>query len=109
MPLSLLLGAVLMSVSPVPARPVKSGLCVSCHGDRGVAVTPDAPHLAGQRESYLITALTAYRRGERKHAAMQAVAGTLSTRDIVKTARWYAAQSAVRMPSKPQTTTGAVL
>lgn len=99
MPLSLLLGAVLLTASPPPARPAKLGLCVSCHGENGVAVTPDAPHLAAQRESYLITALTAYRRGERRHAAMQAVAGTLSARDIAESARWYAAQRAVRIRS----------
>ncbi|MEO6065231.1 MAG: c-type cytochrome [Lysobacterales bacterium] len=99
MPFPLLLGAVLLAASPtMTVRPAKLGLCVACHGENGVAVTPDAPHLAAQRESYLVAALTAYRSGARKHAAMQAVAGTLSPRDIADCARWYAAQRPVRAP-----------
>ncbi len=98
MPLSLLLGAVLLAASPPPTRPAKLGLCVACHGEDGVAVTPDAPHLAGQREAYLVSALTGYRSGSRRHAAMQAVAGTLSARDIADSARWYASQRARPMP-----------
>ncbi len=96
MPLSLLLGAVLLTASPPPARPAKLGLCVACHGENGIAVTPDAPHLAAQREAYLVAALTAYRSGTRRHAAMQAVAGALGPRDIADTARWYATQPPVR-------------
>lgn len=97
MPLSLMLGAALLAAGPSgPARPAKLGLCVACHGANGLAITADAPHLAAQREPYLVAALVAYRSGTRKHAAMQAVAGTLSARDIAETARWYAAQRAVQ-------------
>ncbi len=90
-----MLGAALMAASsPGPARPAKLGLCVACHGENGVAITADAPHLAAQRESYLAAALVAYRSGTRRHPAMQAVAGSLNARDIAETARWYAAQRA---------------
>jgi len=94
MPLSLLLGIALTNAAlpATPARPAKLGLCVACHGERGLAQTEDAPHLAAQRETYLASSLTAYRTGTRRHAAMQAVAGTLSARDIDEFARWYAAQ-----------------
>jgi len=86
--------ALLAAGAPDPARPAKLGLCVACHGENGLAITADAPHLAAQREPYLVVALGAYRSGTRKHAAMQAVAGTLSARDIAETSRWYAAQRA---------------
>ena len=106
---ALLLGIVLPEAhaqAPAPAavRPAKLGLCVACHGANGMATTQDAPHLAGQREPYLVAAMQAYRIGDRKHAAMQAVAGTLSAQDIAQQSRWYAGQRAG--PSLSSTTGG---
>jgi cytochrome c553 len=75
-----------------PARPAQLGLCASCHGEDGRGREPGTPHLAAQDETYLRQALQAYRAGQRKHAAMQAIAGALSQADIAAFARWYAAQ-----------------
>lgn len=99
MPLWWLVGAVSWALAQdanaaSAPRPAKLGLCVACHGQDGMAVTADAPHLAGQRERYLASALAAYRAGTRRHAAMQAVAGTLSQRDVAAFARWYSSQPA---------------
>jgi len=71
------------------ARPPKLGLCAACHGDDGRSRSPGTPHLAGQDETYLRTALAAYRSGARKSAPMNAVAGSLQPRDIEALARWY--------------------
>ena len=72
------------------ARPAKLGLCAACHGEDGRSRTPGTPHLAGQDELYLRTALAAYRSGARSAAPMNAVAGSLQARDIAALARWYA-------------------
>lgn len=64
--------------------------CAACHGPLGVAVTPDAPHLAGQPELYLITQLKAYRSGKRQHEAMSIIARSLSDADIRGVAEWFA-------------------
>ena len=72
------------------ARPAKLGLCASCHGEDGRSRVPGTPHLAGQDEAYLRSALSAYRSGGRKSAPMNAIAGTLQPRDIAALARWYA-------------------
>ena len=86
------------AASLAPARPPQLGLCASCHTESGCSRIAGTPHLAAQDETYLRQALTAYRRGERSHAAMRALAGALSARDIALLAAWYAALPACRAP-----------
>jgi cytochrome c553 len=69
----------------------KAQACASCHGALGVSVLPNAPHLAGQPEIYLVEQLRFYRSGRRAHEVMGVVARTLSDRDIDDLATWYAA------------------
>src|SRR6185436_11096944 len=80
---------VAFAAAPAP-RPAKLGLCAACHGEDGRSRTPGTPHLAGQDETYLRSALAAYRSGARTAAPMNAVAGSLQPRDIEAFARWYA-------------------
>jgi cytochrome c553 len=77
------------AMSPAPPPP-QLGLCASCHRDDGRAGDPGVPRLAGQDETYLRESLHAYRDGRRDHAAMRAIAGALSERDIAAFAAWYA-------------------
>ena len=79
-----------------PPRPPQLGLCASCHTESGCSRIPGTPHLAAQDEAYLRQALAAYRSGERRHAAMRALAGPLSTRDVDALAGWYASLPACR-------------
>lgn len=76
-----------------PIKPVRLGLCTACHGENGIAIAIGTPHLAGQDERYLISALVQYRSGERTAAPMRAAVGALSASDIDALARWYAAQT----------------
>src|SRR5262249_7748300 len=41
--------------------------CQTCHGLDGLSKLPEAPHLAGQPEPYLVKSLNDYRSGVRKH------------------------------------------
>jgi len=88
----LLVGAALAAP---PARPAKLGQCVGCHGPAGQGSVPGIPRLAGQDETYLVAALTAYRQGTRQAPTMNSIANTLQPRDIAALARWYSAQPAV--------------
>ena len=81
--------ATAQTTAPV-ARPAKLGQCVACHGDDGRARVAGTPHLAGQDETYLGNALSAYRDGRRQAVPMNAIANTLQPRDIAALARWYA-------------------
>ena len=74
------------------ARPTKLGLCVACHGERGISRVPGVPSLAGQDEAYLKKALGDYRNGSRNVAPMTSFANTLQPRDIDALARWFASQ-----------------
>ena len=64
--------------------------CAACHavqGDWNKTLQPDQPKLAGQHYDYLVTALNAYKQGEksvvgRKNAVMAPMAASLSKQDI---------------------------
>jgi cytochrome c553 len=73
-------------------RPGKLGLCVACHGEDGRGQQPGQPHLAGQDEAYLRSALHRYRDGQRSDSVMNAIAGTLAPADIEALSRWYASR-----------------
>ena len=50
------------------------------------------PKIAGQNAAYLTAALTGYRKGDRKHPTMKAVAASLSDQDIADLSAYYASQ-----------------
>jgi cytochrome c553 len=52
---------------------------------------PNAPHLAGQPQIYLVEQLKAYRSGKRSNEVMSVIAKPLSDADIDALAAWYAA------------------
>ena len=59
--------------------------CQGCHGVEGYKnAYPNyhVPKIGGQSETYLVAALTAYSKGERKHPTMQAQAESFSDQDI---------------------------
>lgn len=66
--------------------------CTGCHGIpfyNNVYPTYTVPKLGGQNQEYLISALKAYRSGERDHATMQAQAATLSDQDILDVTAYF--------------------
>jgi cytochrome c553 len=64
--------------------------CQVCHGKDGLAKLPEAPNIAGQKETYLVRALTAFKNGERKNEQMTVVIKGLSEEDIANVAAYYA-------------------
>jgi cytochrome c553 len=97
MPLLLLATAPAWAATDVPP-PAQLGLCAACHREDGRAGEPGVPRIAGQDETYLRDALNAYRRGQREHSAMRAIAGALSDRDVEAFARWYSTRPACAPP-----------
>jgi len=71
----------------------KISMCVGCHGITGYhASFPEVHHvpkIAGQNAKYIVSALTAYKKGERKHPTMRGIADTLSPQDIADVAAYY--------------------
>lgn len=64
--------------------------CKGCHGEDGGGVAPGIPHLAGQRENYLLSALKAYKEGKRTHAALKVIADHMSEADVRNVSAYYA-------------------
>jgi len=63
--------------------------CKACHGLDGRGAAQAIPHLAAQRERYLVAALKAYREGKRTHAALKDVAQRMSEADARNVAAYY--------------------
>jgi cytochrome c553 len=75
---------------PSGAPPQAATLCVSCHGQDGVAIAPTYPSLAGQHEDYIARSLEEYRKGGRKNPIMKGFAATLKDEDIAVIAKYFA-------------------
>jgi len=71
--------------------------CVGCHGVKDWKTAfPEVysvPKLSGQKAAYLVTALKAYKSGERDFATMRAIAADLSDKDMEDIAAYYGAES----------------
>ena len=63
--------------------------CKACHGLNGKGVAPGIPNLAGQRERYILTALTEYKDGKRIHAALRSIATNMTDTDRANVAGYY--------------------
>ena len=74
----------------------KVAMCVGCHGIPGYKASfPEVyrvPMLGGQSEKYIVAALNAYKKGERRHPSMVGIAAGLSDQDIADVAAYYAQQ-----------------
>ncbi|WP_336365645.1 c-type cytochrome [Marinobacter sp. C2H3] len=67
--------------------------CAACHGQNGISAIPVYPSLAGQNEAYLVSALKAYRSGQRaggQAAIMQGQAASLTDEQIDNLAAYFA-------------------
>jgi cytochrome c553 len=87
----------------------KVALCLGCHGilgfHTGFPEVYRVPKISGQGAKYIMSALTAYKKGERKNPSMRAVAETLSEQDIADVAAYFSAQGVVQGTSLPATPT----
>ncbi len=71
----------------------KLSMCVGCHGIEGYRTAfPEVysvPKLGGQHPEYIVSALKAYKAGERSHPTMQSIAAGLSEEDMAALAAYY--------------------
>ena len=77
----------------VEAGKIKAYTCTGCHGIPGynnVYPTYKVPKIGGQNYAYLVSALNAYRNGERDHATMESQANSLSDGDMEDIAAYFA-------------------
>ena len=71
----------------------KIAMCIGCHGIPGYKTAfPEVyhvPKIAGQQPGYIISALKAYKAGERSHPSMRGIAASLSDQDMADLAAYY--------------------
>lgn len=74
----------------------KIAMCIGCHAIPGYKASfphvHHVPMISGQSQAYLAAALEAYRKGDRSHPTMRAIAGSLSDQDIADLAAYYASR-----------------
>ncbi len=93
----------------------KIALCIGCHGIKGYQASfPEVykvPMISGQSAAYIVSALTAYQKGERKHPTMRSIASALSAKDMADIAAYYEVHGkdpAATLPEKATEPTGKV-
>ncbi|HEY9063750.1 MAG TPA: c-type cytochrome [Burkholderiaceae bacterium] len=71
----------------------KAAMCIGCHGIPGYKASfPEVyqvPMIAGQNAKYIVGALTAYKKGDRKHPTMRGIAASLTDQDMADLAAFY--------------------
>lgn len=71
----------------------KIAMCIGCHGIKGYQASfPEVykvPMISGQNAKYIVNALNAYKKGERKHPTMRGIAESLSEQDMADVAAYY--------------------
>ena len=104
--------AVLLAVLALPAVAAgdavagskKNFQCQGCHGvvDWKTAFPElySVPKLGGQKAAYIVSALKSYKKGDRDHPTMRAIAADLSDQDMEDIAAYYAGQVATTTAEK---------
>jgi cytochrome c553 len=83
---------ILARANPERGRAKAMEVCVSCHGEQGVSVSAEFPHLAGQSGAAIYKQLHDYRTGSRTHELMTDLAKALEEPMIADVAAYYAGQ-----------------
>ena len=77
----------------------KNDMCIGCHGIAGYQASfPEiykVPKISGQGAKYIVSALNAYKKGERKHPSMKGIAYSLSDQDMADVAAYYESHGVV--------------
>jgi cytochrome c553 len=70
-------------------------ICIGCHGIPGYKTAfPEVyhvPRIAGQQPGYIVSALKAYKSGQRSHPSMRGIAASLTEEQMKQLADFYGA------------------
>jgi cytochrome c553 len=79
------------------AAKAKMEMCAGCHSIPGYRMafpeTYHVPKISGQSEKYIVNALQAYKKGDREHPTMRAIASQLSDQEMADLAAYYATRN----------------
>src|SRR5215475_13219764 len=83
---------ILADARPERGRAKVQEVCISCHGEQGMSVSPEYPNLAGQSGAAIYKQLSDYRTGSRTNQVMTDIAKALDEGTLADVAAYYAAQ-----------------
>ncbi len=98
---ALAIASVALAALPAHAQDAAAGakkiaMCIGCHGiPEYRASFPEVyrvPKISGQNAGYIVAALQAYAKGDRKHPTMRGIAGSLTEQDMKDIAAFYEQQ-----------------
>jgi cytochrome c553 len=111
--LALVAAVAVFSTPAAQAQDIQAGernaaMCIGCHGIPGYQSSfPEVhrvPMISGQNAKYIVAALQAYKKGDRKHPTMRAIAQGLTDQEMADLAAFYEQQARVApVPAKPAT------
>ena len=90
--LGTLAGASVLAAGNPEAGRTKAFTCMGCHGVASYSntyPTYHVPKLGGQHAQYMVSALQAYKNGQRNHGTMRAQAANLSDQDMEDIAAYF--------------------
>jgi cytochrome c553 len=87
------------ATDPVQAGRVAAASCGGCHGEAGVSKIPGTPNLTGLDPKFLVTAIKAYKGGQRKNETMKAMLASINDASANNIALFYGLQK----PERAQT------
>ena len=83
-----------------------NAMCIGCHGIKGYQASfPEVykvPMISGQSEKYIVAALNAYKKGERKHPSMRGISETLTDQNMADLAAYYSGHGVAPGQSAPK-------
>ena len=83
----------------------KIAMCIGCHGIVGYQASfPEiykVPKISGQGAKYIVSALNAYKKGDRKHPTMRGIGDSLSDQDMADVAAYYESHGVVAGATAP--------
>jgi len=77
-------------------KTVATAACAGCHGNTGISQIPGIPSLVGLDPKYLVTAMKAYKNGQRRNDTMKAMMAPIGDGAINNIASFYASQKPAR-------------
>lgn len=72
----------------------KAATCAGCHGANGIGISEEFPNLAGQKQTYILKQLKAFKEGSRKDPTMSAMAAALSDAEMQDLAAYFSSLTA---------------
>ncbi len=93
LPLALAALTTAAQAQDIKAGEQKAAMCIGCHGIVGYQASfPEihkVPMISGQNAKFIVSALNAYKKGERKNPSMRGIAASLTDTDMADLGAYY--------------------